>query len=168
MPSHDMTVRGEITIASSVTLPMIIEMMGDMLDEFSIRLTAGSVVPDRGEIPFDAPDDAVTLDAHGSLRVNVSVWGQSCMGMPHSVERFVERLDRLATCGAVIELVDHDASAASDDAITARFVGANEAQRQRARIGYAMRQAQPWLEGLVSSEALAGMERMALLDARLE
>lgn len=157
MSDHDTSIRGDIQLRREVTLPEVLELARDMLEECGVTVPATSGLPQRGGTQLSEGHCTIALDESGRLTIDVDAW---LSGVPDTLERFVAELDRIAASGGVLEIIDHDQSPGNADAIQARYVGQDHKAKQEAQVAHAMSKAARWLDGCVGPDII---ERMAAI-----
>lgn len=145
MSSHVMAVRAHLKLKKGVTLPMVWGAIAAFVNRFDIKLQDGWVIPQFGEMPLVGHDDEMSLgSASGELHMNLMCRAKYGCD-PDELPSLCEGLDALVEQGGYVEIVDMDTSPANDEAIAVRFIGADDAQRIKARIEYGLSLAKDWL-----------------------
>lgn len=161
MSQHDMSVRGTLQLKPGVGLPQVLEALHGLTTDFDVTLEEGAVVPEFGMAPFANMDDNMELQESGRLTFNFTGWGPGHGTVSDAIEDAVQALDPLVAAPGAVEYIDHDTSAANDDAIAVRFVGATEEDKRLARIEYGLGKAREWLEPCMGRQRLCEIEAMA-------
>lgn len=145
MSSHVMAVRANLKLKKGVTLPKVWGAIAAFVTRHDIKLQDGWVIPTFGEMPLEGFDNEMSLgSASRELHMNLMCYSmQGCE--PDELSSLCEGLDALVQESGYVEIVDMDTSAANDDAVSVRFLGADEATRIKARIEYGLGLAKDWL-----------------------
>ncbi|MBG6083061.1 hypothetical protein [Rubrivivax gelatinosus] len=149
MSTHLMAVRANLHLKKGVTLPMVWDAIAAFTERFDILLQDGWVIPAFGEMPLADPDDTIELRSEDGLMHMYLTCCASCGTDPDELPSLCEALEALVRGGGAIEIVDLEASPSNDDAISVRFVGADETQRAKARVDYGLGLAEEWLVGVI-------------------
>lgn len=169
MSSHDMAVRATLKVKPDVTLPFIWASITLFTDHFNINLAEGESVPNFGEMPLaDDYEQSIELTEDGTLSLYLSCHaghGEE----PNYLQNLIDALDGMVIAGGALEVVDHDTSAANNDAVWARFIGADDTQRIYARLAYGLERGREWLVDVIDPSGFEQLSRLAksLADAKL-
>lgn len=118
-------------------------------------------------------DDYKQADRHslvlqdGKLMFSLDWRGPGHGADPNGLDDLREDLASLLAAGGVLEIIDHDVSAANkDEAVAVRFIGRDNYELAQATVQYGLDQAREYLEHIVGPEYWQHMSLSAIAQAK--
>ena len=166
MNQMQMGLRAQFRVHDGTTLQHVIDALGDFGKHFGCYKSEDCVtVPETGALPQDEMSiDEVRLSNDRELTLRLEYWEVLDEQHPRMIDKMLSALGNMVVSSAAVELLLLGETGDPDDSkvVGAKFIGATELARCKARLAYGVEQARPWLEPILGSREFATVERQVL------